>query len=370
MKSLMQTIAVLTVLNFALPEIAWAQAPAAPPEPAAVAAPASSGEVRAAQDEAQKSQEQVRAAQEQMRVVAASVNTERAAYKSLDQQLYDIRQSVSVSGTFPRAGDRVLVIPASQMQAQDLARIRQDMTVMARIIDTQAGSASGGPTGVGATTWAYLEPWGQSSRAAQTMYLEGYGALFLRRVDFPLSPPPALQQEQNQTKQENADQVWEQTRRDIYEPGDGRRRKTDTSAQKYDAEKVENLKTNLVKALKHAANIRNLKADESVVVVVTGSAVPSKYTVVGEMGPNKYVLHDKEKDVVTVYEEALPSELAGGGPTILIMRAKKVDIDAFAKGSLEFDQFRQRVQMFTTQGGSDSVESPSRSLGTVLEDRR
>jgi len=33
--------------------------------------------------------------------------------------------------------------------------------------------------------------------------------------------------------------------------------------------------------------------------------------------------------------------------TVLTIRAKKADIDAFAKGEQDFEQFRQKVQIFT-----------------------
>ena len=33
--------------------------------------------------------------------------------------------------------------------------------------------------------------------------------------------------------------------------------------------------------------------------------------------------------------------------TVLIIRVKKSDIDAFAKDKLDFEQFRQKVQIFT-----------------------
>ena len=34
-------------------------------------------------------------------------------------------------------------------------------------------------------------------------------------------------------------------------------------------------------------------------------------------------------------------------PTVLTIRVKKSDIDAFAAGELDFEQFRQKVQIFT-----------------------
>jgi hypothetical protein len=35
------------------------------------------------------------------------------------------------------------------------------------------------------------------------------------------------------------------------------------------------------------------------------------------------------------------------GATVLTIRAKKSDIDTFAKGELDYEQFRPKVQIFT-----------------------
>lgn len=66
-----------------------------------------------------------------------------------------------------------------------------------------------------------------------------------------------------------------------------------------------------------------------------------------------------DKDNKTrVIEELVPS---GSSPTMLIIRAKKTDIDGFAKGDLDLDQFRQRAQILTcpylagVTGGGDPL---------------
>jgi len=41
------------------------------------------------------------------------------------------------------------------------------------------------------------------------------------------------------------------------------------------------------------------------------------------------------------------SEMSASPATVLTIRAKKSDIDAFAKGEQDFEQFRQKVQIFT-----------------------
>jgi hypothetical protein len=232
------------------------------------------------------------------------------------------------------------------------------MTVMARIVDKQLGQQQPGQG------WSYGDFLGQSTSTAQTMYLQGYGVLFLRKVDFPLTPPPTVQQEEKETKEENADPVWEQTRRDLYEPQGDRRRKVERPEEKYDAEKVENLKTNIIKSLKHAANIQSLRPDESVTIAVTGGGESAGAAFGPVISTNQVVVTSKDKKTTGIVTPKVQTGPGMGGygvgygmggtgdsgfslPVVLIMRAKKVDIDAFAKGELDLDRFRQRVQVFT-----------------------
>jgi hypothetical protein len=45
-------------------------------------------------------------------------------------------------------------------------------------------------------------------------------------------------------------------------------------------------------------------------------------------------------------------------PTVLTICAKKSDIDAFAKGELDYDQFRQRTGVFKSYAKAGQQDSP------------
>ena len=148
--------------------------------------------------------------------------------------------------------------------------------------------------------------------------------------------------------EEEVDRLWEQTKQEIYTPEDVRRetrRRRSEQKQQYDAEKVEELKNKLIKALKHAANIRNLKPDESVILTVTGesSKVRGAARVILEQSPI-FIADDDEE--VRVYEGPFSDEMSFS-PTVMTIRARKSDVDSFSKGKLDFDTFRQKVQIFT-----------------------
>jgi len=281
--------------------------------------------------------------------------------KTLDSRLSDLNEKLiqlNIATTGQYGGERVLVIPTAEIQPQDLVTMMEDMTVMCRIFDKrleQSNLTSGRFTTGSRIILPMPFSWG--SRSTGAMYIQGYGALFLTKVDFLLSPPPEAPEEEEKETEEDIDPVWEQMKQEMYEPEDvSRRRRTgDRPEEKYDAEKVEELKETLIKTLKHATNIRGLKPDESVILTVTGKAGQSGPFVTGvyKSGDSKYI--------------TTGSAGAGSGslsPTVLTIRAKKSDIDAFAEGKLSFEKFTEKTQLLSYSYLGENVGGPSRSSST------
>jgi hypothetical protein len=238
---------------------------------------------------------------------------------------------------------RVFVIPTSEMKAEDLVTIAEDMRVMSRIFDKKLDLS---PGGIFQSSGFNLSIFGlPGARSTEAIFLQGYGALFLMKVDFPLSPSAKEQEELEEEPKEPVDELWKETRQEMYEPADAGRR-TDEEEDEYDEEKVEEMKETLIKALKHTTNIRNLKADESVILTVAGSGGSSNITDVAITGGNKILIKNKSKGIGIVAPTSL-SDLGASSPTVMTIRVKKSDVDAFAKDQLDFDEFRQRVQIFT-----------------------
>jgi hypothetical protein len=179
------------------------------------------------------------------------------------------------------------------------------------------------------------------------MYVQGYGALFTRTVDFPLSEPPQTE-EQEETEEEDADPVWEQMKREMLSPQKSTGHSSDHREEKYDARKVKDLKSTLIEALVHAANIRGLKPDELVVFTITGSGVSSNVDkVVAIAGNNQVVVHYKDKNTTKLLKSPSISELGISSPTVLTIRAKKSYIDALAENKIDYDEFEEKIQLFS-----------------------
>jgi hypothetical protein len=256
-------------------------------------------------------------------------------------------------GTTARSSSNVLVIPNTDIKAEDVAAITQDMQVMSHIFQ----KIFTGPRLIEGVFMDYGEFFGRGSRATQAIYLQGYGTLFLMEVNFPFSPTTKPKEKAEDTKE--ADSVWQRAKQEIFSPTRNVRGKVVDPENKYDAEKVEELKTRLIKALKHAANIRNIKSDEWIILTVIGEGggysggVGSGVGGVGGYGGGYGgAVNVRRSHISAAGDRFATIGIVPGGTgvtssTVLTIRAKKSDVDAFAKGELDYDKFREKVQILT-----------------------
>jgi hypothetical protein len=117
-----------------------------------------------------------------------SVVAEAPVSYSSDDALTQLRTVLSAQ-THRHDGGKVLVIPTSQIQPQDMVNLMEDMTVMCNIFDKKLAQSNliSGMSYIGVTLPGRF-PLGSDSIGA--MYIQDYGAIFMTTVDFPLSPPP------------------------------------------------------------------------------------------------------------------------------------------------------------------------------------
>jgi hypothetical protein len=274
-----------------------------------------------------------------------------------------------------QAAQTILVIPVEEIKAEDLAAITEDVGIMCRIFDKKLRQEYG----LNTSLW---DPFGRSA-GPEAIYLEGYGVLFLLQVDFPLAPPSEIQE---QEPNEQGDLTWEETKRELYSQQEGAShgqesrivisRLVGAPTREYDGEKVEQLKDLIIKSLKHATNIRNLKPDESVIITIRGCAPVDVILETVETLPSsgapqtstsRYSSASPRSDAsqrgtsrssttasrkrADLVQTRFRTKDVSGGATIMTIRAKKADIDTFAKGKANFDQFRQRVRINTYSAG-------------------
>jgi hypothetical protein len=292
---------------------------------------------------------QLAASQNQMkqaeRALAASQNAMQVAQAQAGEALARAPKAISIGGVRNASAGRALIIPKSPAAPKDLAEAEEDMNVMAHILDKavsedrKSGRAMGIPV-LGRFSWGATTP--------QNLLIEGSGALFFLNVNYPLQPAPD-KDAAPETKEKPASE-WEIAKKEMAGPRGGSDNLLafggsfehsfvwDSSpSAPYDAEKIEDLKADLTAALKNAANIRRLNADDAVTVIVTGSsASPGSKTLKGKTDEEaarlrgRYGLDAKVVDLTPA-------------PAKLVLRVRKADAESFQNGRLDPDDFKKKV---------------------------
>jgi hypothetical protein len=252
--------------------------------------------------------------------------------------------------------DRPLIISSSSPDEKSLATLDEDINIMARVLNKSIDRGGGdddrkGPMGI--HLWAI----GQGNRAARNFYLDGYGAVFILNVNMPLLAPPSKPQAEE--KKDQTSSSWEEARNELYgreDHNDYKRGGDKRPGVPFDASRVDALKKDLTEALKNATHIRGLKDNENVTVVVQGPGSDQQVQRARSVGPKKAEVRED----VFAYAFSVPG---GGARSVMTLRAKKSDIDAFAKGKTELDDFRKKVSIAVYQ-------TPGPAAGGGAEARR
>ena len=284
----------------------------------------------------------------------------------------------------------VVVIPGTEVKVEEFEQTMEDMRVMLQILDEKFKD---GPGLIHGLFTDYGDFFGRDSGTASAIYIQGYGVMFLMEVDFPVVFLPEPQPEQPDRTEESVDPVWQRAREKVLSPQDDAPGIWPGTGPESLQQKVEQLRRDLIETLKHASNIRHLKPDEWVILTVTGWGESAGLAV--PLGPSQAPADTRGKSSMGGgygggayggggfaggsyggsgggfgggYVAGGYGSMGGGmyGETggvyggmggwggmgfsssaVLTIRAKKSDIDAFAKGEVNFEQFQQQVKIFT-----------------------
>jgi hypothetical protein len=143
----------------------------------------------------------------------------------------------------------------------DMLKLAEDLEVMSRIIDKTLTGSFPDHYKV-ARTFTSIG----SHQGCQGIYLKGYGAVFMTSIGFPVS-------ERKTAEGKTApDDLWQRTRYEIIGVPGAMSLISRGDSGKYEPEKVEQLKEELLKLIgTYAHNIRQLGANENIVVAVRGA---------------------------------------------------------------------------------------------------
>ncbi len=253
---------------------------------------------------------------------------------SLSDENYAVGERMATISDVIKAGN-VLVIPTGDTSAERIAETTEDLRVMLQILREKLSE----PRMIRGVLRDYGSLLGEDRRA-EAIYLEGSAAMFVIGADFPPSSPAQQPDEgdlRSRPQREAADPVWQRARQKLYEPG----ARSPSPSGQTQTMTFEQFQEELLRSLRHAANIRHIDPNELVVLTLVAQ----------NEGASRAVDADLMRQYENLYGNDYKAMMGMGHPapsaTVLTMQAKKADIDAFAQGTLDFDQFRQKVRSFT-----------------------
>ena len=316
----------------------------------------------------------------------------QAKYRDLYDRTYGpARGRARGSSGYPQAvgpvGSRkVLVVPAEQVNPKELAEITEDMQVMSYILDERFKETRR----IQGVFMDFGDFFGRDNRQTEATYIQGYGVLFAMEVNFSFSVPPKPQAQQAPELNEQVDSTWQRARQQVFSPGAAQGAEGSGSPDEYNSQMVEELKRDLITTLKHAGNIRGLQPDEWVILTVIGGGPVAGMFGGGMMGGMGAGFGGASYSTGGGYGGGMSmggyggggfggtmggtGTMAGGGTggmgmagggmmgggmggmgghgmmgssssTVLTIRVKKADVDAYAAGELDFDRFREKVKI-------------------------
>ena len=255
---------------------------------------------------------------------------------------YESRLSIIPRAPSGPDASQALVVLSSSPDTKVQANLQEDLAVMYHILDKAIDDALGSDQRSRNVLGVDLVFVPDSSHL-RSAYFEDYGALFLFRVNSPLLPPATKSGAQKEEKQANSQ--WEEARQEVFGESSDTVMPPAAAVEPYSEDRVNRLKSSLFEALKNATNVRDLKPEEGVTLCILGgtSVLPMQ---VWSIGSSPRAKHGDSA--------LLPSQSARTSPrgTILTIRAKKADIDGFAKGRLSLEEFRKNSRITVYEGNA------------------
>lgn len=357
MKNRISTIALAAIASSGMLNAQEDVATIPVPPPPAYVTPEGAAHLAATQDQLKSVQRAMATSQKVMQVAQAKAGGAARTY--VDRLNTIVRRGGSSS--------RALIIPKDATDAKSLTEVEEDLNVMAHILDKAASDEGKSARAMGIPVFSRM------SGGPQNLFIEGYGALFFLNVNFPLQPAPRKENDAEPKEKNNSE--WENARREMAQPAgaggadafvafsDNFERDfvwNGSPAAAYDADRVEELKSDLIAALKNAAHIRKLKSDEIVTVVVTGASPGAGKSGKGAGGGGSGggfstggagpATIDPATGLPVPHGTGFAVGAAGGdhGPSArLVLRTRKADAEAFQNGKLSLDDFKKKVTVLS-----------------------
>ncbi|MCC6233457.1 MAG: hypothetical protein IT580_12480 [Verrucomicrobiales bacterium] len=282
----------------------------------------------------------------------------RSALRDAERAMSEAaRVGHQVAVSFHRGGaPSAVVLPSDDMKPEAADALTEDLMVMSRILQKALRTPENERNVFGSWVGVEMGRWGGFGRGIDALYLDGFGALFLLSVDFPLVKPAEAEVKADPAE---VDETWERARRELRGAprtggsffGDAEFGASPDEQRQFEATRVEELTERVIDTLRHASNLKGLREEETVAVTVFGPASEGGGKVKGRRGERGSgrggAAAAAGGGAGGVYGLMTGAE-EGVGPrrgSVLTFRVKKAVVVEFAAGKLSREEFVRRVQV-------------------------
>jgi hypothetical protein len=302
-----------------------------PPEPAPADAP------KAAKRAAEAARHGMKVAADAMRRAQSQV---KLATKRMHSQATDVAR-------------RQLILPGPDMTAEKINTTQDELAIMQRLVQKAVRPEDNASHSFRFTIGDWRMGLG---RDVDTLYIGGYGAVFLFSVDFPLAPPSKA--ETAEKKSVSGDPAWEKAKAELAGKGGDPDEEENVAGGRgdgsdaYDQERVNQLISRVTKALRHASNLGALGPDERIIVQISsqseGGDPFSAFKEIQLFNSNGVVMQSSSDDD----DDDNSKPVHRRRPTTLTLEVHKGVADDFAKGQLKNDDFARQVRVEIRDNGA------------------
>jgi hypothetical protein len=190
-------------------------------------------------------------------------------------------------------------------------------------------------------------------RAIEASYIEGFGAVFNVKVNFPLLA--SIEKETPKNTESPSD--WERARQALAGTGapsaPAWAGNPFEQGQPYDAHQIEVLKRKVIEVLRNASNLRHVQQNESIVVVFNGRPSESDRTGADSSVATEGVGSPEDQATEAMRRAANADRRGNQQPeraTIMTIRIIKGNADSFAKKQISEDKFFHAGEVTTYLG--------------------
>ena len=255
-----------------------------------------------------------------------SVNKSTVVTQNNKRGPREIRAYSASVAPFNERAAKTMIIRSSPADQKANDQLQEDIAVMYRILQKAVGDHSRDEKILMGVPF--------SLPGARTLYLQDYGLVFTFNVDMPLVAEPKAEKKVAEDA-DDTNEEWEEARNDLF----GQKhfmKGGHKPSRPFDAGEVEELKQGVIEALRNASNIRNLKPNDWITVVIRGKRFD---TAVWPAEGDKFRF---EVDNNVIYNS---DEM--GSESTMVLRVKKSDVDDIAKKKGEKGSLKDKVTVTT-----------------------